>query len=435
MLILVAAWFFFPFALPTHEAFAEELAAETIVEPDVMSEEATVEEEMNTEPNPCTPAPDTETGAAELPEATPAPDTETGAAELPEATPAPESSATPAPDLPEATPVPEELPITPAPTTAPDETIEPMPTLETVIDATIEPQETEETANDIKLLKKVDASEYYHLSAAQLCIPDGGMAIPQLYQGDYRLPVCRYRGTNKSVATSGCGATAASMLIAYVTENTDQTPYTLFYWAAEHGKYRGDGLSFSTVRQLLSNHGVHSRMQNVSADTICEALNAGQPIIMLMGAGTFTREGHYIVLRGLDANGQVMVNDPASASRSATHYSLNLIVREAKGSEMLVVTNRTKNKTSPVANAVQETPAPSATPAPAETAYSAVVAVECVNLRTEIGVQGEIATQLTQGTQLQVLEEYTLSSGNVWCRVLYQEQELYMRADMLERQN
>lgn len=60
---------------------------------------------------------------------------------------------------------------------------------------------------------------------------------------------------------------------------------------------------------------------------------------------------------------------------------------------------------------------------------------ECVNLRTEIGMQGEIAAQLTQGTQVQVLEEYTLSSGNIWCRVLYQEQELYMRADMLERQN
>lgn len=413
MLILAAAWLFFPSAPPTHEAFAEELAVQTAADEDAVREEVPAEEEMNDELKPVSPTPETETGAAALPEATPALENS-------------------------ATPVPEEAPLTPAPTLEPAKTPEPLPTLEVAIDATIEPQETAETASDIELLEKVDASEYYHLSAAQLRIPDGGMAIPQLYQGDYRLPVCRCMGENKSVATSGCGATAASMLIAYVTGNTDQTPYTLFYWAAEHGNYHGDGLSFSTVRKLLSNHGVRSQMQGVSADAIRAALNADQPIIMLMGAGTFTREGHYIVLRGLNADGQVMVNDPASTGRSATLYSLNLIVREAKGGEMLVVTNGKKRKSAPAADAqtaTTQTPTASATPIPAETGYSAVVTAECVNLRTEIGMQGEIAAQLTQGTQVQVLEEYTLSSGNIWCRVLYQEQELYMRADMLERQN
>lgn len=425
MLILAAVWFFFPSAPPAHTAFAEEPAVQITVDEDTVREEATVEEEMNDALKPVSPTPEAETGAAVLPEAMTVPENS--------ATPMPEE----APITPESTPEPSESPESLS-TPEPSESPEPLPTLEAVIDATIEPQETEVTTNAIKLLKKVGAPEYYHLSAAQLCIPDGGMAIPQLYQGDYRLPVCICMGENKSVATSGCGATAASMLIAYVTGNTDQTPYTLFYWAAEHGKYHGDGLSFSTVRKLLSNHGVHSQMQVVSADAIRTALNADQPIIMLMGAGTFTREGHYIVLRGLNADGKVMVNDPASTGRSATLYSLNLIVREAKGGEMLVVTNGKRRKSAPAADtmaATTQTPIPTATPIPTETGYSAMVTAECVNLRTEIGIQGEIAAQLTQGAQVQVLEEYTLSSGNIWCRVLYQEQELYMRADMLERQN
>ena len=86
--------------------------------------------------------------------------------------------------------------------------------------------------------------------------PVGGMKIPVLYQYNYKKTVCTINGSAKSVSTSGCGATSASMVIAYLTGNTTQTPYTLFKWAYDTGRYHGDGLDHDTVSKMCSNYGV-----------------------------------------------------------------------------------------------------------------------------------------------------------------------------------
>lgn len=49
-----------------------------------------------------------------------------------------------------------------------------------------------------------------------------------------------------------------------------------------------------------------------------------------MGKGTFTRSGHYILLCGVTAEGEVIVNDPGSRERTAKAYAIDLILHEAK---------------------------------------------------------------------------------------------------------
>lgn len=340
------------------------------------------------------------------------------------------------------------------PTQQPEATLEPLPTAtdEVALDATVEPAPSEEPAPSLTMMKKSRASEYNHLNENRLIIPSDGMPIPQLYQYDYRKSVCIADGLYKSVATSGCGATAASMLIAYIAQNYDQTPYTLFYWAASHGYYVGNGLSIECVQKMLSSYGVSSRLEGVSADAIVSALKANRPIIMLMGEGSFTNNGHYIVLRGLDANGKVLVNDPSSSGRSSNTYAPEVIAREAKGGVMLVASaakQKSEASASPeVEEAVQTiptlaelentmlvetTPAPQAVQTTENAVYSAQVCVDCVNLRSKIGTSGEIVAQLVYGARVEVMEEKTSSSGKLWCKVLYQGQEGYMRGDMLEK--
>ena len=444
--------------------------------------------------------------APEAPAATQAPDKEapasTPAPETPASTPAPETPAsTPAPEAPASTP---QDPVTSAPentatvpaegqTPAPEEgqpvapgeaTPEPLPTEnpeqspETSVEPT--PSPTPEPPS-FELLSRSKSHANNHLDADRLSIPKEGMAIPQIYQYDYGRAVCLVGGKNKSVASSGCGATSASMLIAYIAKNYDQTPYTLFYWAARNGRYRGDGLDFATVKQMLSNYGIHSKVMGVSADGIVDALNANRPIIILMGPGTFTKAGHYIVLRGLDDSGKVLVNDPNSASRSAQSFSLDLIVREAKGSHMLVAYTQPEEaadeealpdesedmpipdlsteiqadatRVPDVEEVIQDVtamtpgPAAEATPAPVEspeatpeatrapftTGYDALVSSECVNLRTTPGTGGEIAAQLNQGALVRVVEEREMASGNIWCGVDYEGQTLYLMEKYLTR--
>ena len=48
----------------------------------------------------------------------------------------------------------------------------------------------------------------------------------------------------------------------------------------------------------------------MDAHAVLQALSEGRPVISSQGPGLFTSAGHFIVLRGLTADGKVLVNDP-----------------------------------------------------------------------------------------------------------------------------
>jgi hypothetical protein len=161
-------------------------------------------------------------------------------------------------------------------------------------------------------------------------VPEGGMPIPLYLQGDYPQTVCYFDGVPKSVKSSGCGAISVSMVIAYLTANSSQTPYTLFKWACEHGYYSGDGLGHSCLTKLAGLYGVKGTWIENDEVKIAEALRAGLPVIAQMGPGIFTDGGHYIVLRGITEDGYVLVNDPGSRNKNKYAYKLNTVVSQAK---------------------------------------------------------------------------------------------------------
>lgn len=176
------------------------------------------------------------------------------------------------------------------------------------------------------------AAAYGGLRAQRLAAyARSGMSILPLYQFSYPTTICRIGGEDKSVASSGCGAVCMSMAITYLTGNEEQTPQELFALAWENGDYFGYGLTHETISTLGRSYGISGTWVDRDAELIRTALGNGQPVIAHMGPGTFTREGHYILLRGLTSDGLVVLNDPNSKSRTREAYSLGLIMDEAKG--------------------------------------------------------------------------------------------------------
>ncbi len=234
----------------------------------------------------------------------------------------------------------------PEPTDAPDED-------ETLPETTDIPLETEASAEPTEM--PVDAENTPEPEAAadekglriankqkadwRGVIPsdETGLPIPRLYQDDYRQTVCYWNGKAKSVASSGCGAASVSMVIAYLTGNIEQNPYTLFRKAVKSGQYYGHGLGHHTLSMLAAEYGVNSEWIVGSEAAIRKALEAGKPIIAHMGPGNFTAEGHYIVLRGLTQNGLILVNDPNSRSNSHKAFPLKTILRQARTSASFMV--------------------------------------------------------------------------------------------------
>lgn len=168
-------------------------------------------------------------------------------------------------------------------------------------------------------------------------VPEGGMPIPLYLQGDYPQTVCYFDGVPKSVKSSGCGAASVSMVIAYLTGNTGQTPYTLFKWAYDHGYYTGGGLGHSCLQKLAELYGVKVTWIENDEARITETLRAGYPVIAHMGPGIFTDEGHYIVLRGITEDGYVLVNDSGSRNRNRYAYLLTSVIQQARTDKAFMI--------------------------------------------------------------------------------------------------
>lgn len=160
--------------------------------------------------------------------------------------------------------------------------------------------------------------------------------VRPIYQEDYTETVAVFGGQEKSVSSSGCGAVCMSMAIEYLTGRR-VSPQSLFDWAYDNGHYHGDGLSHEVLREMAQLHGISGRWIENEQGPVLAALGKGYPVIAHMGPGTFTSGGHYILLRGIDADGRIMLNDPASPERTDTPYDLSLIMSELRRDRSFMV--------------------------------------------------------------------------------------------------
>jgi hypothetical protein len=126
--------------------------------------------------------------------------------------------------------------------------------------------------------------------------------------------------SDKTIKSSGCGPTSAAMLIATLADKS-VTPVETCAWSVAHGyKYANQGTAYSyfkpqfaeygiTCKQLLNkrivnqpNHAIHAQVKDY--------LSQGYYVIALMGPGTWTTGGHYVVV--WDWDDKVRINDSMS---------------------------------------------------------------------------------------------------------------------------
>ena len=87
---------------------------------------------------------------------------------------------------------------------------------------------------------------------------------------------------------------------------------------------------YYAVSRLCSNYGVRCSWVANTEKNILSALQSGYPVIAHMGPGIFTKNGHYIVLRGVTADGKILVNDPNSSKRTQMAFPLSTIIEQAR---------------------------------------------------------------------------------------------------------
>lgn len=149
----------------------------------------------------------------------------------------------------------------------------------------------------------VDLSEY-----------DPSEGVPLFFQWDKRWGYLQY-GSDVAGLTA-CGPVCLSMAAYYLTEDPAMSPDNLIRFAIRRGYCTwSHGTSWTLISEGAVELGFDVTELPLDENRIMANLEAGVPIICVMGPGDFTTTGHYIVLVGTE-NGLLRVNDPNSRANS-----------------------------------------------------------------------------------------------------------------------
>ena len=134
--------------------------------------------------------------------------------------------------------------------------------------------------------------------------------VPLLQQWDKRWGYEKYSGNY--FAASGCGPTALSMVVLYLTHDAQASPLAVAEYAKEAGySVDGSGSAWNLISKGCRHYGVNAKTIKVDEDTFKERLDEGNLIVVNVGPGDFTEKGHFMVITGYDDEG-FTINDPNS---------------------------------------------------------------------------------------------------------------------------
>lgn len=141
-----------------------------------------------------------------------------------------------------------------------------------------------------------------------------GDGIPLLLQWDERWGYERY-GSNM-IALTGCGPTCLSMVYIGLTGDSSMNPREMAEFSEKKGYYTESGTAWSLMTEGAEKLGLTAEELPLDENCIKQRLSNKSPIICSMRAGDFTTKGHFIVLTGVDKNGNILLNDPNSRKNS-----------------------------------------------------------------------------------------------------------------------
>ena len=121
------------------------------------------------------------------------------------------------------------------------------------------------------------------------------------------------------------------MVVCGLTGGTQWNPYEVAKMAEENGYYvDGSGSSWDLMSSGAESLGLTVSNVIFDEEHIRATLEAGQPIICIMGSGDFTDGGHFLVLTGVDSDGNIILRDPNSVERTKQHWDVQKLMNQMK---------------------------------------------------------------------------------------------------------
>ena len=133
--------------------------------------------------------------------------------------------------------------------------------------------------------------------------------VPLIMQWDYRWAFNWYGGG--PAALTACAPTCMAMIGFGLTGDESINPWQMCQYAESAGYWvPGSGTSWDIVTNAFPNHPISCQKISPDQYTITAELNAGHPVLINVGIGKFSAVGHFMILAGMDENGDFILNDP-----------------------------------------------------------------------------------------------------------------------------
>lgn len=140
-------------------------------------------------------------------------------------------------------------------------------------------------------------------------------------------------GGNDVISKYGCGPTAIAMVVSSMTDRMI-LPDEMAEWSRAQGYFAyGSGSYHSLIPNAAKAFGLEATsISDHSYEGIRKELESGKVIVALMKKGHFTTGGHFILVRGITADGKVLIADPMSLENSLKAWDINILLNELKTS-------------------------------------------------------------------------------------------------------
>lgn len=253
-------------------------------------------------------------------------------------------------------------------------------------------------------------------------------------QTDKRWSAQPYRvtGEQSTIRSAGCGPTSAAMVISTLTGKT-VTPKDTCLWSTKHGyKALNQGTYYSYFKPQLAEYGIDcqqllsarilNKPQHPIHDKVKQYLADGYYVIALMGPGTWTNGGHFVLVWNWDD--KVRICDPASTSEKRLNGDPATFKNEVR--LYWLVDARAYNKAAggftggstaskPAASsAIKVEPARSKS---ASYARKYKVTASALNMRSGAGDKKRIIKTLPNGSEVTCYGFYTVVGSSIWLLV------------------
>ncbi len=155
-----------------------------------------------------------------------------------------------------------------------------------------------------------------------------GRLLPLFMQWDDRWGYSDYGGY--LFGTNACGPTTLSMVAVQLMGDTSLTPRAVADFAEEWG-YVSPGGGSDWVLMSEGAEILGLTVEEISPDEswVRSEIEAGHPVVCIMGPGHFTTGGHYIVICGIDGD-KFLINDCNSYTRTNQSWDFDTFKDEIR---------------------------------------------------------------------------------------------------------